>query len=103
MMGQTFEHLIPWALLIAYGVIINIYAAAVTVHDKHAAKRHQRRVAEKTLLLLAAVSGCVTMYVTMLIIRHKTKHPKFMIGIPAIFLLEVLGTVGVLYCLGVLS
>ena len=101
-MDQTFVQFLPWAVLIAYGVIINICAAAVTVHDKHAAKRRQRRVSEKTLLLLAAVSGCVVMYVTMLVIRHKTKHPKFMVGIPVIFLLEALGTVGILVCLGVL-
>lgn len=101
-MNLTAEYLIPWILVLVYGVIINITAVVVTVHDKHAAKRRRRRVPEKTLLLLAAVSGCVAMYVTMLTIHHKTKHPKFMVGIPLIFLLEVLGAVGVLYCLGML-
>ena len=28
------------------------------------------------------------MYVTMLLIRHKTKHPSFMVGIPVIMLLQ---------------
>ena len=30
------------------------------------------------------------MLLTMLIIRHKTKHPKFMIGIPVIIILQAL-------------
>lgn len=72
----------------AYLIITNIIAAAVTVYDKKAARKHKRRVPERTLLLTAAISGCVIMYVTMHIIRHKTKHPKFMLGIPVIFIAE---------------
>ncbi len=82
-------------LIIAYAVVINIAAAAVTVKDKKAAQKKRWRVPEKTLLILAALSGCITMYITMRIIHHKTKHPQFMIGIPVIFLCELLGTLGI--------
>ena len=41
------------------------------------------------LLLLAALGGSVSMYITMLGIRHKTRHPKFMVGIPVIFVLQI--------------
>ena len=77
-------------LLVIYLVAANIAAVAVTIHDKRAAMKHQRRVPERTLLIAAALSGCVPMYITMRIIHHKTKHPKFMLGIPAIFVLEVI-------------
>ena len=41
-----------------------------------------------SLLLLSALGGSVAMYVTMLMIRHKTRHSKFMIGIPIIILFQ---------------
>ncbi len=90
-------------IIIAYAVIINIFAAAITVHDKSAAKKHRRRVPEKTLFITAAMSGCVVMYITMHIIHHKTKHNKFMLGIPVIFLAEVLAALGILIWSGAFS
>ncbi len=82
-------------LLVLYIVVANIAAIAVTIHDKKAARKHQRRVPERTLLITAALSGCVSMYITMKIIHHKTKHPKFMLGIPAIFVLEVIASIAI--------
>jgi uncharacterized membrane protein YsdA (DUF1294 family) len=42
---------------------------------------------------MALIGGSVAMYVTMRTIRHKTQHAKFMIGIPAIILLQLAGAV----------
>lgn len=81
----------------AWLIITNLTAILLTVHDKHAAKKHQWRVPERTLLLVAALSGCVVMYLTMHLIRHKTKKPKFMIGIPVIFFLELAACAAVWY------
>lgn len=83
-------------ILIAYAVISNIAAVILTVYDKAAAKRHRRRIRESTLLCMAALSGCILMYLTMHIIRHKTKKPKFMIGIPLIFTAECIAIVTLL-------
>ncbi len=77
-------------IVIIYLIIANIVAIALTIKDKRAARRHQLRVPERVLFIAAALSGCVGMYVTMRIIHHKTKHPEFMIGIPAIFVAEIL-------------
>ena len=84
-------------LIIIYAVIINFYAVFITIQDKKAAKKHRYRVPESRLLLTAAVSGCIAMYITMHIIHHKTKHMKFMIGIPAIFIAECAAVVGIWY------
>ena len=84
-------------LISVYAFIINVYAIALTIHDKRAAKKHRYRVPERRLLLTAALSGCAAMYVTMLIIHHKTRHMKFMIGIPAIFILECAAGAGLWY------
>ena len=76
-----------------YFIIANIAAVALTIYDKQASMNHKRRISEAGLLLAAALSGCVLEYITMRIIHHKTKHPKFMIGIPAIFAFEVIAVI----------
>ncbi|QAT49759.1 DUF1294 domain-containing protein [Caproiciproducens sp. NJN-50] len=72
----------------SYLIIINLAAAAAVVLDKHRAKRHLWRVPESRLLLLSALGGSPAMLLTMLLIRHKTKHAKFMVGIPAIMTVQ---------------
>lgn len=69
--------------------MMNLIAALVTAADKRRARAHRRRVPERTLLLLAALGGSPAMLVTMRIIRHKTRHPKFMIGLPVLLLLQI--------------
>ncbi len=77
-----------------YLAIIGLIAAVVTVYDKWAAKHNPRhRTPEKTLLLISALGGSVVMFSVMQIIRHKTKHAKFMVGIPLIILLQIAAAV----------
>ena len=76
-------------ILIIYLIVINIIAVVVTIHDKRAAKRGSWRVKERTLMLISALGGAPLMYLTMHIIRHKTRKPFFMIGIPLVFVLEL--------------
>ncbi len=83
------EHMGVW-LLIIYLILVNVFAVGITLSDKQKAKGGKWRVPEKTLLLVAALGGSIAMLVTMLKIRHKTKHPKFMIGIPAIIVAQIL-------------
>ena len=75
--------------LFVYLLIITVISIVVTILDKIAARRRAMRVPEIVLLLLAAMGGSVGMFFTMLIIRHKTQRPKFMIGIPVIFVLQI--------------
>ena len=82
---------------LAYLLIISVVAFAVTLYDKWAAvKRPQERTRESTLLLLSALGGSMAMLLTMLGIRHKTKHLKFMIGIPIIILLQIAAVIALL-------
>lgn len=66
-------------------LLINCIGIFVTIHDKRAAQRGAWRVPEKTLFALCVLGGCPGVYLTMRAIRHKTKHKRFMIGIPLIF------------------
>ena len=68
---------------------LSLVSFFVTVYDKWAAKHNPRhRTRENTLLFLSLIGGSVAMFATMLMIRHKTKHLKFMLGIPAIMILQ---------------
>ena len=75
-------------LLWYYLAAINLIAAAVTFFDKRAARRHRERVPEATLLFLAAVGGAAGEYLAMLLARHKTRKPKFAVGVPLMLLAQ---------------
>lgn len=66
---------------IAYGV------------DKYKAKHDHWRIPERTLIGMAALGGFIGAFVGMQMFRHKTKHLKFVIGIPVIAILWILTTI----------
>ena len=76
-----------WFLI--YLAAISLFAIIITAFDTIRAIRHKWRVKEATLMIVAFIGGSVAMLLTMLLIRHKTRHPKFMIGIPVIILLQI--------------
>ena len=76
-------------LIAIYLAVISLLAIILTMRDKRAAQKKKWRVRESTLLLVAALGGSVAMLLTMQVIRHKTKHAKFMAGIPIIIALQI--------------
>lgn len=89
--------LIALAVYYVFGAFICVIA---TVLDKSAAVKHKRRVSEKTLIMLAVFFSAAAEYLTMKIIRHKTLHKKFMIGLPAIITGKIV--VAFVFCLMIL-
>ena len=82
--------LLVWIWLAA----ISLVSIIVCCYDKIAAKHWTKhRTRERTLLLLSALGGSVAMLLCMLLIRHKTKHAKFMVGIPLIILVQIAAAV----------
>ena len=81
---------LPWLILLAYLAIISLISMVVCIYDKIISKRGrvELRIPEKSLFLWSALGGSLVMYITMQLIRHKTKHLSFMIGIPAIIILQ---------------
>ena len=72
-----------------YLAVASLWAIGLTAFDKRAARHESRRIKERTLLLISIIGGSVAMFVTMQAIRHKTKHAKFMIGIPVIIIAQI--------------
>ena len=75
-------------ILFGYILVMSIVAFCVCGADKFAAQRQKSRVPEKVLFLLSALGGSVGMYLGMFTFRQKTKHWYFVVGIPAIILVQ---------------
>ncbi len=76
-------------LIIAYLALISILAAVITIIDKINAKTDSRRIPEDFLLMLGLLGGSLSEYITMKLIRHKTRHNKFMVGLPVLLLIQI--------------
>ena len=74
--------------ILLYLAVINFAAVLICIHDKNSARKSKRRISEKTLFILAFLGGAMGLYITMLKIRHKTLHKRFMIGLPIIIVLQ---------------
>ena len=92
-----------WKILLAYLGIVSLISIIVCIYDKKISKRGnvRLRVPEKSLFVWSLFGGSVAMYITMRLIRHKTKHKSFMLGIPAIIILQA-ALMGVLIYYGIL-
>ena len=81
----------------SYFAVISLVAVIMTLYDKHAARNRKWRVEELTLLFVSFLGGSIAMFLTMRGVRHKTKHAKFMVGIPVIIVLQIAAAVFVWY------
>lgn len=68
--------------LMYYLIIINIAAWLMYGLDKWKAKSGAWRIPERTLLLTAFLGGAAGALAGMLLFRHKTRKPKFIVGVP---------------------
>lgn len=78
-------------LFVLYLSGISLFSMIVTIYDKCISKRQNcRRIPEITLILISVLGGSAAMLLTMLIIRHKTRHLKFMLGLPIILFYQII-------------
>ena len=77
-------------LPIPYLLIVNAAGFLLMLVDKYKARKNLWRIPEKTLMTVAIIGGSVGAYAGMQIFRHKTKHPKFYIGIPVILAIQIM-------------
>ncbi len=69
--------------------IVNIVAMAMFYIDKQRARHHKWRISEKMLFAVALIGGSVGAMAGMWLFHHKTKHWYFVVGMPAILLLQI--------------
>lgn len=79
--------------LLLYLILINAAAFLLMLADKQKAKRGAWRIPEATLMGVAALGGSIGALAGMYAFHHKTKHPKFTIGIPLILAAQLIAVV----------
>ena len=72
-----------------YLLLINAAAFVLMLADKRKARKYRWRIPERTLILSAALGGSIGALLGMYTFRHKTKHLKFTLGIPAILIAQI--------------
>ena len=77
-------------ILILYIILINIAAFFLMAFDKRAARRHRGRIPEKNLFAAALAGGSIGAMIGMFLFRHKTRRLHFLIGMPLIFVIQLL-------------
>ena len=75
---------------IIYMVVMNIVGFLVMGADKMKARKHRRRVPERNIFIISIISGSVGVLAGMYTFRHKTRHMKFVIGIPVIIAAQII-------------
>lgn len=92
-----------WCIPAAYLLVVSLWALIITCYDKYAAKkRPEHRIREATLFAASALGGSIAMLLTMLSVRHKTLHKRFMIGIPLIIAVQIASVAALVY-FGIIS
>ena len=77
-------------VLLFYLLTINALGFVIMLADKRSAQKKLWRIPESTLLTVAVLGGGVGCFLGMRLFRHKTRKPKFYIGIPVILALHLL-------------
>ena len=73
-----------------YLLAVNALGLAIMHYDKYLAKNNMWRIPESTLFGIAAIGGSLGCIFGMYSVRHKTRKPKFRIGLPVILAIQVL-------------
>ncbi|MBU3111471.1 DUF1294 domain-containing protein [Clostridium lacusfryxellense] len=76
-------------LFLYYILAINLYGVFVMYSDKNKSRKGKWRTPENTLFAIALAFGSLGIFMGMRLFRHKTKHNKFVIGIPAILIVQI--------------
>lgn len=80
----------PWFWLAVYLMVVNGFGFAEFGVDKQRARRRQWRIPERSLFLTALLGGSLGCILGMQVFRHKTKHKRFVFGMPLILILQVI-------------
>jgi uncharacterized membrane protein YsdA (DUF1294 family) len=76
--------------LVIYLIIMNVVNFILMGYDKKQAKKGSRRIPEKRFFTYAAFGGALGGWLGMLKWRHKTKHMSFVLGLPALLVVNII-------------
>jgi uncharacterized membrane protein YsdA (DUF1294 family) len=70
-------------------VVLNAVSFAMFGIDKRRARRGERRISERALLLSGLVSGTIGAWAGVFAFRHKTRKPSFLLPLAAASLVDL--------------
>lgn len=76
--------------VVIYLLAINVITFLIMLIDKKKAEKGRWRIKESTLLTLALLGGSIGEMLGMYVFRHKTKKPRFFIGVPVMLVLQII-------------
>ena len=76
-------------LVLLYLIIINAAGFLLMLADKRKARRGALRIPEATLIWSAILGGSAGVLIGMHLLRHKTRHMKFVLGVPLILFAQL--------------
>ena len=79
--------------ILIYLFIINLVGFYMMWSDKRKAKWGKWRIPEQTLFIVTALGGGIGTIAGMYTFRHKTQKIAFVIGFPAITILEIIAII----------
>ena len=82
---------------LVYLLLMNGWLFALMSSDKRRAARGGRRVPEKRLFGIAWLGGAAGGWAAMRLMRHKTKHRAFAVGLPVLSVLQFVAACAALY------
>ena len=76
-------------LLLIYLIFANLLSFLLMGLDKYKARKRLWRIKESTLFLTSVIGGSLGSLLGMFLFHHKTKHTKFLIGMPVILIVHI--------------
>lgn len=86
-----------YKFILIYLELVNLAAFAAMGLDKRFAKLDLRRIPEATLMGLGIIGGSIGAIAGMYFFRHKTRKPRFYVGLPVILAIQVLFFLGLIW------
>ena len=81
--------------MIYYLVIINIIGIFIMYIDKKKAIKKSYRIPEKNLFFIGMIGGSLGIIIGMYKFRHKTKHNKFVYGVPLLLIINIVTIINI--------
>ncbi len=75
--------------LLVYLLLINAAGFGLMLADKIRAQKNKWRIPELTLIAVAVLGGSLGSLAGMRLFHHKTRHPKFYIGLPVVLAVQI--------------
>lgn len=67
---------------------MNVLSFGLMGADKRRARHGRRRIRERTLWIVSALSGALGGLLGMAVFHHKTRHCRFRVGMPALLAVQ---------------